>query len=175
MVGEQGTELIDPSGYVHSNQESKRLVAAGITPFRSLAAGGAVWSEPGDVFNPTVTKTGLAGLDAKKKALLSSGFFTSAANAARSSSGGGSAPVAQTAAVTQQAAEVNIAAAQSVAASSQSIQESNVKAVSATQIQTAVNTQQNNAMLSELRGLRNDIKSIIPKAIGDAYQKVIGA
>jgi hypothetical protein len=30
-------------------------------------------------------------------------------------------------------------------------------------------------MLSELRGLRRDIKTVIPAAIRDAYNKVVGA
>lgn len=178
MVGEHGKELIGPDGYIHSNAESRRLVAAGVTPFRGMATGGAVFSEPGAVFNPIVTSSS-SRREAQRRVNLTSARSIpgGAASLLSSSSSSSYTPAAaqQAAEATQQAAEVNIAAARSVAASSQSIQESNVRAVSATQIQTAVNTQQNNAMLQEMRGLRNDIKTIIPKAISDAYQKVVGA
>lgn len=176
-VGEHGAELIDPGGYVHSNAESRRLVAAGVTPFRSLAVGGAVFSEPGDVFNPVVRPTGIASLPTLSSFIASGGSFTALAASARSSSSSSvaTATTAPAVAATIQAATVQVESAQAVQQAAGAITESNIKTENATKIQTEVSKAQQDALLSEVRGLRNDIKNIIPKAISDGYQKVVGA
>jgi hypothetical protein len=169
-VGEHGRELVGPDGMVYSNAQSRRLAALGVVPVRGFAQGGDVFTSGGNI--PPV-KTGLAALVASGN--LSASHISSVLSGVKSGGGSSSSAAAssQAVAVTAQAAQVNVAAAQSVVASSQSIQESNVKTANATQMQTAMSAIQNNAILSELQGLRNDIKTILPKAIADGYQKVI--
>lgn len=161
MVGEHGKELIDPGGYVHSNAESRRLVQAGMTPFRSLAVGGDLgFSEPGDVFNPVVTPTGIASLPTLSSFIASGGSFTALAAAARG--GSSSAPaVVQAAQTSAAAAEV---AAQSSTATSVSIQQTEQLAG-----QLAEGQGNTEALLRSIdRRLSN-----MPSQIHDAFQQVI--
>jgi hypothetical protein len=44
MVGEQGFELIDPSGHVWTNEESRNLLRAGLTPEDAMGFGGELGS-----------------------------------------------------------------------------------------------------------------------------------
>lgn len=147
MVGEHGPEIIGPDGYIHSNAESRRMIAAGITPFRSMATGGAVFSEPGDVFNPVVTSTPstLSG------AALISSIGASIPHGSSLSSSSVSSPAAASA----QAAQASAQASQNMV---------NVSAQSA-EMQAASNER----LIDELKALRRDILT----GFRDSVQQIV--
>lgn len=75
---------------------------------------------------------------------------------------------------TQSLASIAATVAAPISVSAQQIEDSGERTIAATQQGTAVQAAGNQQLLTELRALRNDIKTIIPKSIGDAYQRVVG-
>lgn len=57
MVGERGMELISPSGYVFTNEESRALLASGIVPGAGMALGGKLGKVSGLSASYTPKKT----------------------------------------------------------------------------------------------------------------------
>jgi hypothetical protein len=58
MVGEEGFEIVSPTGYVFTNEESKALLAGGVRPGDKFLMGGEFegdWDIPDTVTNSTVT------------------------------------------------------------------------------------------------------------------------
>jgi hypothetical protein len=69
------------------------------------------------------------------------------------------------------------ASTSAVAKAAETISQSGTANVQATQQQTAITTQKNNEMIAEMRAVRLEISrilTVIPKAIQDSYQKVVG-
>lgn len=172
VVGEHGKELIDPGGYIHSNAESRRLIAAGVTPFRGLAAGGSIgFSEPGDVFNPVVKKTGIAGATERMQTFLHSGGFTRAAAEARA--GGEVVAVSPTASIVQAAQTTAlINQSQVTTQSAATIGQAAAEISSSTKESAILSSQQNEDMLALLESINAGVRDI-PRATVAAAAKVI--
>jgi hypothetical protein len=160
MVGEAGFELIDPSGMVHSNAESRKLMALGIVPGRKLAQGGD--DQMGGVTNDYYATNLINDLVQGNYNPLS-GLSGGADPQGGGRSGGLSGANGRSAS----SAVIN-ASQKSAQAAQQSAQASN-KMADVAQQNSAMQQASNLALIAEVRQLRVEF----PRAVRDAVQQAI--
>jgi hypothetical protein len=154
MVGEAGFELIDPTGMVHSNKDSRKLIKAGVTPFRKMAQGGEDWGR----VTQTPTPWDWSNSSNDVNATLAPSWTPSSPGSHSGGSGGSSGAVINTA---KQAATSASQAAQ------QTSRAVDVTAQSAQQ-QAMASAAQAASLANIERLLRN-----MPNQIRDGFQQVI--